>query len=220
MQAASALLSGAKSAPLVNMLAADLLPSLAPMLKPASTGEAASKPFEDAVDIMFSNAANLVQSRLPTETTSMAPLASKLESLLSASLSHPRRGLRTRAQQLWQATFASALEQADIPASVSAVLRRTLMASSESSESSSNSMEFKAEAESPSKKVFGSFLQRTSVSTPPKPKPPTTLTSSPANKPSPFKNFKRPPTSSSKRISLEDESSQVGTIWNPNVNEN
>ena len=49
-------------------------------------------------------------------------------------MDHEKRSLRTKAQQMWHATFANSLKTAEIPKEVAEILRKSLLLSSESSQ--------------------------------------------------------------------------------------
>ncbi len=221
--AASALLSGAKAQSLIRMLVESLLPLLCPLLDTDLISKT-EKMYEDAVDLMVSNAMNLLQSRFLGAPT--ADLAHKLKDFLAASMSHPKKNIRTRSQQMWQAMFASSLAVSDIPAEISAILRKSLILSSDSTVSSSSFEEASlgvgggaADKAGTPVKMFGSFLNKTaaalpadkpaSVSSPQRPGAAAAVAKQPdANggaTGSPLRNFRKP---GPKRVALEDESTQ------------
>ena len=73
----------------------------------------------------------LVQSRFGGPFDSA--LAETLLPFLAATMDHGKRSLRTKAQQMWHATFANSLKTAEIPKDVAEMLRKSLLLSSESS---------------------------------------------------------------------------------------
>ena len=60
--------------------------------------------------------------------------AEALLPFLTATMDHEKRSLRTKAQQMWHATFANSLKTAEIPKEVAEILRKSLLLSSESSQ--------------------------------------------------------------------------------------
>ena len=77
----------------------------------------------------------LVQSRWGGPFNSS--MAEVLLPFLTATMDHERRSLRTKAQQMWHATFANSLKTAEIPKEVAEILRKSLLLSSESSQGGS-----------------------------------------------------------------------------------
>ena len=77
----------------------------------------------------------LVQSRWGGPFNSF--MAETLLPFLTATMDHGKRSLRTKAQQMWHATFANSLKTAEIPREVADILRKSLLLSSESSQGGS-----------------------------------------------------------------------------------
>ncbi len=208
---ASALLSGAKASALVAVLMAHLLPRLTPLLEPKLM-DSCGRQYDDATMLMFNNAVTLVQSRFAGQPT--PDMLKTLEGFLCTCMSHPKRAIKTRSQQMWQVTFASVVKADDIPPEIASILKKSLILSSDSTVSSGS---FDGDSQSvadPSKrdgspvKMFGSFLQKTSS-----PSPATTpnrvkANEKPAATPSPLRNFRKPRSAAAKKASLEDESTQ------------
>ena len=78
----------------------------------------------------------LVQSRFGGPFDSA--LAEKLLPFLVATMDHEKRPLRTKAQEMWHATFANSLRKTEIPKDVAGILRKSLLLSSESSQGGSS----------------------------------------------------------------------------------
>ena len=78
----------------------------------------------------------LVQSRFGGPFDSS--LAEKLLPFLVATMDHEKRPLRTKAQEMWHATFANSLRKTEIPKDVAGILRKSLLLSSESSQGGSS----------------------------------------------------------------------------------
>ena len=207
--AASALLTGAKSQGLIKVLVTDLLPHLRPLLD-QSLLSCCGKAYEDAAELVLTNSMNLLQSRYSGPVD--AALAETLSPFLVVCMSHPRKYIKTKSQQMWQVTFASSLSVGEIPAEISTILKRSLILSSESTVSSGSSFEdepvvasstFKGStATGTPTKIFGSFLQKSGGN---KESPSSSKHESSSNKASPLRTFRKPPAT---RVSLEDESTQ------------
>ena len=215
-QAASALFAHVVDQKLLADVIDQVLPATSVLLD-SGLSKTYGIQFQDAVDHMAEAAFNMLQSRYSGSFD--AALAEKLAPFLVAAMDHGKRTLKTKAQQMWQVTFAGVLQVEEIPKEIAAILRKSLVLSSESSQSTASFDETIGGGVGPTTSqpvTFGSFLNRTPTKT-------NSATSSPAAAASPFRQFKKPevtstatatPTNtkksraSSTRHSLEDESSQ------------
>jgi hypothetical protein len=203
----SAILSGLTDQQLIRPVLRVFVPAVA-VLFDGALAKNYGKAFEDAVDQLAESAFNLVQSRYTGPFN--AALVGKLKPFLVATMGHEKRSLKTKAQQMWQLTFAASLKINEIPKEIADILRKSLVLSSESSQSqdSGNAVTGEPNSNGPLPTTFGSFLNRTPTKE--MAKKDSIISASASSIASPFKNFKKPDkTTTTPNIhSLEDESSQ------------
>ena len=193
---------------LMRPLITSLFPNIAVFLR-QDLLKGFGKGFEEGVDLMMDNAFNALTSRYNGAFD--AQLLASIEPFIVASMSHTKRSFRSRAQHMWQLTFAGSLLESEIPPSVAQILKKSLVSSdsvsSSQDEDSTAYVNGKSQPNGPT--AFGSFLSKSS--TPSKSAETNGASSSPLSSKKDAKSntpqrFKKP--EPAKKKSLEDESSQ------------
>ena len=145
------------------------------------------KNYEEAVDGVFENSINFIQSR--HEGPFNSELLGDVGTFIASAMSHKKRSMRAKAHEMWQLTFATSVKSLDIPDDIAQLLKKSqMLTSSESSQSSSGASQEDKKAQPTT--FSGSFLNKTQ---------PTATTKDQTGSVSPFKNFKKPAETNKKK---------------------